>query len=319
MKIKYLVFLLILLLYTNSSSLIAEAQGSVKLQEIVQPDPLSVLLEKIPQDSEIDARAAVVVTELGGGVFNEELQAIVPVFPQRIQEDWKKYKDSISKTIGSVDPDIEDSEESLSWENSSRTVDDLLKDATQVAPSFKKACQKIALITDSRINFGPGDKNIIKTRDSLMSKVLEDSKQLGISPEQATAKIGDALRGTLITDRAEQIPYIIEEIKEFVARSGGAVLFKNLWKQERETGYVAIHAKVYIPFKNKKKVRYIMIELQVHLEAVMDGTIKCAKERAHQLYDNIDSGKFDTQILSSGSQLFYLAALRKYFEQTDNE
>lgn len=267
-------------------------------------DSLTMLLDKVIP-VEIDQQAALEVTKLGGGVYNSDLHAIVPVQPRLVHFEWQRNKEIITRRIGQIFP-IETVEYSR-WKNTARTIDELLFDVKQVAPSFLENCSYITLKTDSRLSFGPANAHMVKSKKSLKRKVKQDSRKIGISEEMAVSKIGDALRGTIITYSPQQIKPITEEIKAYVNRAGGHVFFRNYWEEDRQSGYVGIHAKLFLPVQE----RMVLAELQIHLDSIMDGTATCVKEREHDLYEKGRSGKFDPVLLSGASKLLYLSALRK--------
>lgn len=68
-----------------------------------ESDTLPTLLNKV-QKIEIDRQAAWEVSKLGGGIYNEELHAIVPVQPNLVNAEWRKSKEIISNRIGQIDP-----------------------------------------------------------------------------------------------------------------------------------------------------------------------------------------------------------------------
>jgi len=267
-------------------------------------DSLPMLLDKIIP-VEIDQQAAWEVTRLGGGVYNTDLHAIVPIQPRLVHAEWQRNKGIIANRIGQIFP-IETVEHSR-WKNSARTVDELLFDVKQVSPGFLENCSYIALKTDSRLSFGPNNAHMVKSKKSLKRKVKQDSRKIGISAALAVSKIGDGLRATIITYSPQQIRPITEEIKAYVNREGGYVFFRNYWEEDRQSGYVGIHAKLFLPYEE----RMVLAELQIHLDSIMDGTRTCVKEREHDLYEKGRTGKFDPTLLSGASKLLYLSALRK--------
>lgn len=269
-----------------------------------ESDTLPTLLNKV-QKIEIDRQAAWEVSKLGGGIYNEELHAIVPVQPNLVNAEWRKSKEIISNRIGQIFP--LETAENTRWENSARTINDLLFDAKLAAPSFLENCNYIALKTDSKLSLGPNNAHMLKSRKSLTRKVKTDSRKIGITREMAVSKIGDALRGTVITHSPSQIRAITEEIKAYAHRVGGKVYFRNYWDEDRPSGYVGVHAKLILPVQD----RWVLAELQVHLDAIMDGTKDCVKEREHELYEKGRTGSFDPVMLSGASKLLYLSALRR--------
>lgn len=278
--------------------------GTTLIWCINRSDSLPILLEKI-SPIEIDRQAAWEVSKLGGGTYSEELQAIVPVQPRLVHDEWQRNKEIISKRIGKILP--LETAESAQWQNTSRTIDALLLDVRQLAPSFLENCSYISLKTDSKLSFGPENAHMIKSKKSLKRKVKQDSQKIGITKEMAVTKIGDALRGTIITSSPTQIKPITEEIKAYAQRVGGKVFFRNYWEEDRQSGYVGVHAKLMLPAGD----HWVLAELQIHLDAIMDGTMDCVKEREHALYEKGRTGSVDPVLLSGASKLLYLSALRR--------
>jgi ppGpp synthetase/RelA/SpoT-type nucleotidyltranferase len=277
----------------------------------IAPDPLSVLLEKIDGSYELDKHAAYIVSDLGGGFFDDEINAIVPVKIEYIHEEWVRSKELIAQRIGQIHPPV--SQETTLWKNSAESVDELLRDAQKVASYFRKSCKKIAEQTHSKWNFGPGNVHMIKSKESLECKVLSQSETMGIPVEDAIAQVGDVVRGTIIAESSQDIPKIAEEIQTTICASGGQAAFLNFWQYERDSGYIGIHAKILLPVPGKtgSKEKFILVELQIHLACIMDGTQECVKERSHSLYEQAKLGNLDVNEVSSALKLLYLTALRR--------
>lgn len=273
---------------------------------------LSSLLEKVNKNYEIDKHAACEVINLGGGIYYEDLQAIIPIFPQLIHTEWQKIRKLIAERIGKIEPAA--SKENILWRNSAETIDDLLNDAAIMAPFFCSLCKEVAQKTNSKANFGPENNYLIKSKKSLTQKVMRDAQEMGISENLVVTKIGDVVRGTIIAKSVDNIPQIMKEIKNYAAKSGGKVFFRNYWEEERQSGYVGIHAKFCLPVIDSKE-RSILAELQIHLECIMDGSRECVKEREHILYDKCKlHSHFDPVFTSSASKLLYLTALKNHLQ-----
>lgn len=140
-------------------------------------------------------------------------------------------------------------------------------------------------------------------------------------------KIGDVIRASLLADRPEQVPLLLQSVIERVQKQDGKYYIKNFWDDLKplSLGYVGVHIRIQMPIPLKKtteaktehssdqKRRYILMELQLHVKAIMDGTGDCAKEIAHRLYktpreDTME--KVSPEIISS-SQLVYLTSMTK--------
>lgn len=270
---------------------------------------------------EIDLKAAeLACKKLKGGYYDKNLHAVVPADVSQTEKEWKKAKDHIAHIIGPL-PYLP-THNNLLWENSAQNVDTLLQDALIVAPSFKRDFQYMAFITGTTAYFGPHNQNIVKTRESLASKVNRDASTLDISEKEAVTKIGDTLRGTMIVDDIFQIHAVIAEIINYAHHKNAQVAFKNLWVEDRKSGYVGIHAKILLPLPKSKfmtKPRYILAEMQIHLHSIVDGTNESVKEREHLIYEHARLENFDYPVLSAASKLLFLTAMQDILKSLDEE
>jgi hypothetical protein len=126
------------------------------------------------------------------------------------------------------------------------------------------------------------------------------------------ATIGDIIRGSLLTNKLERIPLLLQSVAQQVARQGGRYYVKNFWNDRGPLllGYVGVHVKIRMPLPNNK---YILMEVQIHPKQIMDGTEDCAKEIAHRLYKmpgEASEEKVSQDVVSS-SQLVYLTSMVK--------
>lgn len=259
----------------------------------------------------VDLKAALVVEELGGGVYNSEIDAFVPFSSTVIRSEWSKYKNEIAERIGSIDSNM--TGESERWENSARTIDELLEDAKMAADSFRKSCLNIADKTHSIAYFGHNDQSLIKERASLTNKVKQTAEELGISREDAVTKIRDALRGTIIVDYPEQVVGVVEAINEFALSENRKAIFINTWEDNRPSGYVGVHAKILLPIRDEDGElidRNIIVEIQIHLKCIVNASLDSAKERTHQVYEQM-RGEKTSEKQYSASTLLYLTCLKE--------
>lgn len=260
---------------------------------------------------EIDSKSVKTAEEIGGGVYCHEVDAIVPFFPHLIREEWMKEKNAIAERIGPIYPIF--SEKKALWRNSANSIDSLIKDAQMAAPYFWEMCVLIAHKTGATPSFGVGNQNILKSRKSITRKVQESIK-LGLSEEEAVSHVRDSLRGTIIVDTPEQIPVVVQSLKEFACEMGREIFFINIWEDNRSSGYVGIHAKMLFPIYDAKKMdtnRNIIVEIQIHLKCIMDGTKTCVKEREQLLYAQMVQQGIDSKIQTTASTLLYLTALKQ--------
>lgn len=260
---------------------------------------------------EIDSQSVKIAEEIGGGVYYHEVDAIVPLFPSLVRTEWMNYKNAIAEEIGAIYP--APTQESALWRNTADSIDALVKDAQMAAPYFWEMCLTIAKRTESIANFGIGNQYMIKSKESISRKVQESVVQ-GESKEEAISKIRDTLRGTIIAETPEQIPLIVQALKEFAYGMGREIVFINIWKENRPSGYVGIHAKMLFPIYDEEGHQTqsnIIIEIQIHLKCIMDGTQMCVKEREHLLYDEMRKKNVDPEIQTAASTLLYLTALKQ--------
>lgn len=266
----------------------------------------------------IDIKAAELAEEkLHGGHYDDKIHTVIPEDLMLTEKEWKQTKDRIAQVIGPV-PSSSDIESAL-WENSSKTVDELLVDAHAKDPIFKSDFQEIARQKGVIANFGPGNEFSVKSRASLVDKVDRYAKALEVSKTEAVTKIGDALRGTIIVDEVEKIPEIIALIADYADKQGAKVVFNNLWAEDRESGYVGIHAKLLLPVSKEGGTHYLMAEMQIHLDSIVDGTAMSAKERAHLIYENVRSEEASLAELSAASKLLFLTAMQEALDKFEKK
>lgn len=300
-------FHLILLFFFSLLSPFISFQSNAKLISIREPSP-----EYNSQNVlEIDTKSVKIVEEIGGGIYYHEVDALVPFFPSLVRAEWQNVKNEIAERIGPIYP--APTTESALWKNSATSVDSLIKDAQMAAPYFWETCVLIANKTGTVANFGIDNRYIIKSKKSIERKVQESIEQ-GVSEEEAIGKMRDSLRGTIIAQTPEQIPFIVQTLKEFAEKEERELVFINIWEDDRPSGYVGIHAKMLFPIYDENGLhtqRNIIIEIQIHLSCIMDGTKKCVKEREHLLYEEMRKGCVDTEIQTAASTLLYLTALKQ--------
>lgn len=260
----------------------------------------------------IDTDSLQTVDQLGGGVYYREIDAIIPLFPSLVIEQWLQYKNRIADRIGSIEP-VAESGSDLGWNNSATTIDELILDAYQAAPQFKEMCMILSEKGGANINFGIKNLHMIKSYQSIEHKAFEKMKK-GLSFDQSVGQIKDALRATMIVEAPEDIQPLTEVLKEYASLLERKFVFVNLWKENRSSGYVAVHAKMLFPIHDEKGnylKRDIMVEIQIHLKCIMDGNENCVKERAKRLCHQLRTRQITLKNESAASTLLYLSALKK--------
>ena len=303
MKIRYFCLKLLLLLSICVQFDVHSSHDLLR-QEAVQ-------LRTFPIE-EIDVQASRLATELGGGAYSYDLDAIVPIYAAYVRAEWLLLKNHIARRMGPIFP--RSNPRSASWENSADSIERLLEDAERAGPHFQEKCFEIARKTHSVANFGIANASLIKSKKSLRFKVKQTMREEGIPESLTVKKIRDALRGTIIADVPEQIPSIIQEIKDFASEEGEEVIFINAWEENRPSGYVGIHAKMLLPIHDAEGLeseRKIIIEIQIHLRCIMDGSPDCVKEREHLLYEKHRLGESNLAYQRAASTLLYLTALKR--------
>jgi len=247
-----------------------------------------------------------VAQHLGGGYYDHHFSAVVPLDTTQIDSVFSCAKTYFSREIGPIFPTWKKDK----WVNSATDIQALRADAEFFAPTFVASCRSISKKFGATANFGPGDQFALKKEASLQRKILSNSIEEGISIPTATQRIGDALRGTIIIDYPEQAAEIINEINEWAQREGGKAAWKNVFLEDRESGYVGIHGKIYFHFTNSEgEERELLSELQIHFRSIADGTETSRKERMHLLYETERAMGPSSSLAAKVSKLSFLSGL----------
>lgn len=310
MKILKILSLICLLLTTFFNLSFIPFEQHARLPLLPSMEPFQVHIKSQPL-FEIDSQSVQIAEEIGGGIYYREVDAIVPFFPSLVRAEWLNYKNYIAERIGPIYPTT--TKESLSWKNSATSIDLLVKDAQTAAPHFLEMCMFVAHKTGSTANFGIDNQYMIKSKRSIARKIQESTRG-GLSESDAVSKVRDALRGTIIAETPEQISLITESLKEYAHNLGREIIFINIWEENRPSGYVGIHAKMLFPVYDNKGLytqRDVIVEIQIHLKCIMDGTKRCVKEREHLMYDQMRKKGVDPEIQTAASNLLYLTALKQ--------
>ena len=258
-------------------------------------------------------KAAHFANTLGGGIYNPHLKVVVPASSKRVNIEWERSKNKIARAIGILPHPVD--KKSMLWTNSAGSEQELINHANTLAPAFRDMCRDVSKKVGREVNFGPGDRCIVKAPESLHRKVAQDARVMGADQRDSLSKIGDALRGTLIVEKPGDIKNVVNEVIKLVNDQGGQVVFKNLWAEERQSGYMGVHAKILLPLAKEgpDSEKTLIVELQIHLKCIMDGTENCVKEREHLIYEHIRTGGVvNPAELSAASRLLYLTALKEY-------
>lgn len=286
-------------------------EGKYQL-DVVQKEAQPDAFERIKNVTTSDKLVFDFLKNFGGAVVNEDLDVLEPVDSRPIDLAWVRFKNIIAQEIGVITPSV--TKESRLWNNTAETVDEILNDAKMMMPSFKKACEEIAKDVGVKMTYGPNDAYAVKGRESLTRKIDTDSEQMGITKEESLKMIGDVLRGTVVVNDPRQIPLVVDKVKNFAMQMGGDVVFKNLWIEERASGYIGVHAKLHLPVVDEKggkiSEKMMIVELQIHLDSIMDGSPECIKEYTHTIYEKVRTGTVDPLRVNPISRVLFASALK---------
>lgn len=223
--------------------------------------------------------------------YDKYLRAIVPdkaayKFNQQI---WKKLANTLRSKMGSL-PLTSDSNAFL-WQNTANSVDELVADESLAAHSLKRIMTIATNLNGGILSFGPGDKHITKTKESIESKIERSLRDGMPSQETAIHFIDDGVRGTIYCKTPKALG---KSVKTFMKKAREAqIAFSptDLWKVSYDcAGYADIEMKIKIPVEPKadgSPVKYVLGEIQFHLEDFYDATSDSAVARAHKIYENL--------------------------------
>ena len=243
------------------------------------PPPDAALPGETPQ-----APAAPSTPQPVSAHLDEELSALagqpvlVPDNPGQLAQIHAATRAAIQSKIGEVnvgDPDAVDG-----WQNSATTVAQLHRDAKASEGLLRSVVTSAAAESGGQANFGPGGRHAVKELASLDNKVNVKGKRL--------EKISDAVRGTVIVERPEDIKPAVAALKKQVEAAGGQLVVDNKFAKPNKAGYGAVHADMLLPTKDGGTIRS---EVQIHLEGLHDGTEGSLKEQSHAIYKPIVNGK----------------------------
>jgi hypothetical protein len=221
--------------------------------------------------------------------YNKYLRAIVPdkAAYEYNQQIWKIFAAVLRLQMGSFS--LTSDSNAFLWQNTATSVDELLADESLAANSLSKIMSIATKLNRGIVSFGPGDKHITKTRESIESKIERSMRDGMPSRETAIRFIDDGVRGTIYCKTAKAlgrsvVTFIKEAQKERISFSP-----TDLWKVSYDcAGYADIEMKVKIPVAfeaDGSPVKYVLGEIQFHLEDFYDATPDSAIARAHKIYE----------------------------------
>lgn len=252
-------------------------------------NPFSKTAENEQFRHECREKCKAVGNELCNGTVEVNLNGIkfiAPKDPEEMDKLYKKLKAQIAEMFHIDESEVHKKLAQM-WMNTSDNIPELLKDANALLPIFLTFFKKIAAENNAEANCGPNDKYAVKSLESLERKINDSlnkstTSAAPLSKEQCVQQAWDTLRGSIIVQRPEDITGICHDLQKNCSERGWDVNFKNLWIDDRPSGYSAVHAIIKAKTDDGKTV---LIEVQVHLKEIYDGTEKCFKEYSHEAYE----------------------------------
>jgi hypothetical protein len=253
--------------------------------------------------------------------YHPEIRSIVPArdsYPI-IQSKWRELRDPIRDAIGDIQVQ-QYSPLPITWENSAQTVEKLLEDTANGAVIFVNLVTEIARYSQGTAHFGPNKMNLTKSEASILDKVSRTQTETGGDEAYAISHIEDGIRGTISFQTPEQLKKGLNAFISKLTKLGYDIDVSNIWKNEFDySGYLDVDAKIRIrlPEAGSGKSRYVMAEIQFHLDEFYDGGKDCAVSRAHKIYEVIrlipvlgrPSVNLSFTELNETSRLYFTAAL----------
>lgn len=151
--------------------------------EVQNPSQEQVLdlLEQITQTQDPTTRLAMRAVlfsqqeQIGLVKWSDSLKAIVPQ-QETFTAKWLETVKKINEIL--IFPPVK-MDKKYSWTNTARSVDELLKNAKRMGPSFKRLCERAAKSQPGcTVSFGPNNKHMMKERKSLEDKIHEDLEKM---------------------------------------------------------------------------------------------------------------------------------------------
>ena len=236
----------------------------------------------------------------GGASPDREIGgALVPHDPEIIVAAHRKNMSKIAEKVGVPDTTVD------GIVNGAKTVEQLVQDSSGAAPEFRSMVEEAAASTGSEANFGPGNKFILKPKDSLSRKVMARIQSTGKHEADVVAGISDSVRGTLISDSPEALGESVRSFVKQVESRGGYVQVSNKFDDDLPGGYGAVHCDVLM---RSPSGRMVSGELQFHLRAIHDGSTDSAKEQSHKLYEHTRAGGYGAKAMAAMSLIFATAS-----------
>lgn len=292
---------------------------------------------ELPTLADVKVMHFISVTQIPA-YYEPKIRAIVPKPTLRaynlVKWAWQALRNPLRERVGTF-PELEQhvlmvqqhSEnndiiiEQYHSENSATTTDELYFDELEGAEIFLPICQQVAQSGGGTAHFGPGNVNIVKSKDSILSKVQRTHSESGASVAHAIAQIDDGVRGTISYDTPEQLRSGMKEFLRLADQNGWEVDVSNLWENEEDYGgYIDFDVRIMIPLSGN---RHVVAELQFHLNDFYDGTKDSPVSRAHKVYEEMRmipvTGKSNVNLsyteLNEASRLYFTTALFQAFRK----
>ncbi|MBW2456929.1 MAG: hypothetical protein JRI68_20615 [Deltaproteobacteria bacterium] len=201
-----------------------------------------------------------------------EMDVLVPDDPKGVERAMNRARDNTRKKIGDVD--IGDPKDAKKWRNTANSADGLAADAKATEPLLREIVDDSAKAAGGTSNYGPDDAFATKSKKSMLRKHNDKGTPYN--------EMSDAVRGTVIVDKPEQVGPAIDALQKKVDAAGGKLIVDNKFNGPNDVGYSAVHADLELPTPDGGTVRS---EVQVHLKSLHDGTPTSIKESSHKIYD----------------------------------
>ncbi|MBS4165987.1 Uncharacterized protein NEOC65_001064 [Neochlamydia sp. AcF65] len=216
----------------------------------------------------------------------EGIQGVIPDKASLIKEAWRAQKEAIAHKIN-LEKDYQTERSSsahLSWTNDASTIAELHASALEVKSEFlamvEATCQESGVYSFH----GDASQFLIKTQVSMNRKASIWAGN-GADFSGAVKKLNDTIRTTFMANNIDEMRQAIHIFAKESRKRGYEIVFSNKFKEDYPSGYVGIHAKIYLktPYTGKR----IMGEVQFHFLQVHDGTNESVKEMSHRFLDQV--------------------------------
>ncbi len=253
-------------------------------------------------------------------------------------DEWQIQVDNVAHSLGVILP-VETKESLVEGNVNVWTAEELWVLASDHDAAFQTflfnviAAARNATLTPPGsgtmfVTFGPDDNaNATKSLGGIKNKIQrnEELRRLANQTRRASsatsgvgdppasssatqaaivAKLGDALRGTLVGSTLQLLNALVNTLRSQAEVHGHSIVFDNKFTRSRRVsyvgGYVGVHAKIFFN-------HVILAEVQLHLRNVMDGTTDCPKEYTHAMYRGIRDGGVNKTAEQQGNRATLLA------------